>query len=102
VLVATWAGLIDNVVMWKSDPIIQVPVILYCCETVHSVYFVTYPGISCSVLSDHLTDTLSLSLVPSGSVRIGLLHGFISWDLKSFPTHPMFLSFTAFIIHWHE
>jgi hypothetical protein len=56
----------------------------------------------CSVLSDRLTDNLSLSSVPSGSVIISLLHGFIFWDLKSFPIHPMFLYFTTFIIHWHE
>lgn len=99
---ATWAGFIDNMVMWKNYPILQIPEILYCCETVHSVYFVTHPGISCFVLSDHLTDTLSLSLVPSGSVRISLLHGLISWDLNSFPIHPMFLSFTNFITHLHE
>ena len=83
---ATWAGFIDNMVMWKNDASLQIPIILYCRETVHSVYFVTHPGVSCSVRSV----SLSLSLCVRACVRISLLHGFISRDLKSFPNHPMF------------
>jgi hypothetical protein len=60
-----------------------------------SQFLILRASISCSMLSEHLTEGIPFFHVTSACVNTGYLQGFVSSDLESCPNHHTVLDFTT-------